>query len=79
MENERNDSSCFSVFHIIIKVHRRVRQGELPKGQEKVPQFTLAHPTVNPFKMIKPVQPLSTAKRKKKTACSHRRFSPIYF
>ena len=24
-------------------------------------------------------QILSTAKRKKKTACSHRRFSPIYF
>ena len=40
MENERNDSSCFSVFHIIIKVHRRVRQGELPKGQKKVPWGT---------------------------------------
>ena len=27
-------------FHIIIKIHRRVRQGELPKGQKKVPWGT---------------------------------------
>ena len=35
MENERNDLSCFSVFHIIIKVYRRVRQGELWQSRKR--------------------------------------------
>ena len=52
MEDERDDLSFFPVFPIIIKVHRRVRQGELPKGQKKVPWGTTSAHRVNHLHML---------------------------
>ena len=40
---------CFPLFSYLVQVSRRVRQGELPEGQEKVPWGTTRRTVCKPY------------------------------